>query len=218
MMHRKCTWLGVGGVLCTAAMMLVSPVGAADASGQKSATERQFLVGVDGAAARVMAYEREGRITRIYGEAFSHGASPGQSAAAFLAENTDLFGVDVEDLVPVGPFPDGRHLQPIMYDPDSGQYKFTGVHYGQYVGDIPVFRARITLLVRNEPGYPLVLAAADLRNLAGFQPQPRGQRLNAGQRPDGGPGAGQLHAAGTGGRGGGGGSARDAGAGVCLHR
>ena len=180
-MHRKRTWLGVGGVLCTAALMLASPVGAADAPGRGSANERQFLVGVDGSAARVMAYEREGRITRLYGEAFSHGASPEQSAAAFLAENADLFGVDADDLVPVGPFPDGRHLQPIMYNRDTGQYKFTGVYYGQYLGDIPVFRSRITLLVRNEPGYPLVLAAADLRNLAGFEPAIGPQRLNAGR-------------------------------------
>jgi hypothetical protein len=55
-----------------------------------------------------------------------------------------------------------------MYDRLEDEYRFTGVYYTQTEGGIPVFRSRLTLLVRNEAGYPLVLAGADLRDLGGF--------------------------------------------------
>ena len=48
---------------------------------------------------------------------------------------------------------------------------------------IPVFRARLTLLTRNEDGHPLVLASTDLRNLGTFRPNRTDcRRRSAGHR------------------------------------
>ncbi|UCD74421.1 MAG: hypothetical protein JSV91_11590 [Phycisphaerales bacterium] len=113
-------------------------------------------------------YMTDGRPTRLYGKAFSHGSTPQASAEAFLAAQADVFGVSPDELAAVGPFVDGRHVQPIMYDRATDTYKFTGLYYTQVKNDIPVFRSRLTLLVRNEPDHPLVLASADLHDLRGF--------------------------------------------------
>ncbi|MCH8342872.1 MAG: hypothetical protein IH983_02680, partial [Planctomycetes bacterium] len=121
-------------------------------------------------------YEWAGRISRVYGAAFSHGASAVDSAEQFRLNHAAMFGVDPAQLVPRGPFPDGHHLQPIMYEPATGQYKFTGVYYSQVKDGIAVFRSRLTLLVRNEPGFPLVLASADLRDLGDFEVPAKGAR------------------------------------------
>ncbi|MCH8164158.1 MAG: hypothetical protein IH889_00970, partial [Planctomycetes bacterium] len=121
-------------------------------------------------------YEWAGRISRVYGAAFSHGASAVDSAEQFRLNHVAMFGVDPAQLVPRGPFPDGHHLQPIMYEPATGQYKFTGVYYSQVKDGIAVFRSRLTLLVRNEPGFPLVLASADLRDLGDFEVPAQGAR------------------------------------------
>ncbi|MGB2769530.1 MAG: choice-of-anchor J domain-containing protein, partial [Candidatus Zixiibacteriota bacterium] len=69
-------------------------------------------------------------------------------------------------------------LQPVMYERETGQYKFMGVYYSQSKEGIPVFNTRLALLVRNEAEYPLVLASADLRNLGGFDPQIDSRGLN----------------------------------------
>ncbi len=126
-------------------------------------SERYLRIGIQGTSAQVGAYERQGRITRLYGEAFSFGASPEESAENFLQRNAYLFKVKAEDLKE-------QHFQPIMYEHEKEAYKFTGVNYSQYRGGIPVFRSRLVLLVRNEDNYPLVLASADLRNLRDFVP------------------------------------------------
>ena len=144
---------------------------------EDSSDEIYFQVDLAGTDARVQAYERNGRIKRLFGEAFSFGETPDESAELFLNSNANLFGVDSTDLIPIGPFPDGRHIQPIMYEKDQGSYKFMGVYYAQYKNGIPVYDSRIVLLVRNEVGYPLVLVSVDLRNLEGFEVN-LGQALN----------------------------------------
>ena len=55
--------------------------------------------------------EREGRITRVYGGAFSQGANARQSADAFLQNNVAMFGVQPAHLVPT----DAWQVQPILY-------------------------------------------------------------------------------------------------------
>jgi hypothetical protein len=133
--------------------------------------EGHSLIQLSNTTAQVGAYKHEGRIKRLYGESFSFGASPEGSAETFLQANAHLFGVAPADL-------DDRHLQPIMYDRNTDRYRFTGVYYVQYKDGIPVFRSRLILLVRNEEGYPLVLASADLRNLGEFEPQIEARSLN----------------------------------------
>ncbi len=113
-------------------------------------------------------YRSGSRITRVYGLAFAHGESPEQTAEQFRLQHAEMFGVPAADLRPVSILEDQRHTQQVMFDRKTGEYKFTLVYYSQYVNRIPVFRADLRLLVRNEADYPLVLASANLRNLGGF--------------------------------------------------
>jgi subtilisin-like proprotein convertase family protein len=112
--------------------------------------------------------ERAGRLTRVYGRAFAHGDDPRAAAAAFLELNTGMFGVAPAQLEP-GSIADGIETQPLVYDAARGAYKFTLVHYRQQLDGIPVYGADLRLLVRNEPGHPLVWAGSALRELGGFE-------------------------------------------------
>jgi hypothetical protein len=113
---------------------------------------------------------REGdQIARIYGKPFSTGASPVESARAFLLQHADVFGVTADELAPIGPFEDGAHLVQIMPDPDLGVDKFTGVYFTQTVGGIPVFRSHLCVLVRNAAGFPAVLASSTLWDAANLR-------------------------------------------------
>ena len=139
--------------------------------GAELTNEGHSSIQVAGTTARVSAYKREERIKRLYGEAFSQGESPEESAETFLQANAHLFGVESSDL-------ETQYLQPIMYNQDTGEYKFTGVNYAQYAEGIPVFRSRLILLVKNEEGYPLVHASVDLRDLGDFSPDVDPNKLN----------------------------------------
>ena len=74
------------------------------------------------------------RVTRIYGRSFGAGSSPVNMAEQFQTRFSALFGVDLDNLIP-GSVVDENHLvQPVMYDSDTGEYKFTLV-YGITVQD-----------------------------------------------------------------------------------
>jgi len=113
--------------------------------------------------------QEDGRITRIYGQAFGTGQSPEQVAEDFVTQFSDVFGVSRDELIATSDIPENGRTQPVMYDRDSGSYKFTLVYYSQFKDDIPVFRSDLLLLVRNEEGFPLVLAGSSLRDLGDFE-------------------------------------------------
>ena len=127
-----------------------------------------FLAANPGAGIYDDEAERGGRVSRVYGAAFSHGVNPVDSAERFLAEHADLFSSDFAQLMPVGPNGDGAHVITLGYNPDDDSYRFSLVGYTQHVNGIPVFRGDVRLLVRNEPGYPLVLASNGLRDVRAF--------------------------------------------------
>ncbi|KYK34837.1 MAG: hypothetical protein AYK22_04590 [Thermoplasmatales archaeon SG8-52-3] len=133
--------------------------------------EKNLNVEISGSKAHVSAYTHDGQIKRLYGEAFSYGESPFKSANAFIQANANLFGLEVSDL-------EYQNFQPIMYNRETGEYKFTGVNFAQYKNNIPVFRSRLILLVKNEENYPLVYASVDLKNLNGFLADFYQQELN----------------------------------------
>ncbi len=116
------------------------------------------------------------RVARIYGGPFGFGSSPEDTAERFLQEHAAVFGVAMDELDPRSTFPDQRHTQPMMFDKKTGEHKFTLVLYTQHIEDIPVYASGIRLLVRNEPGYPLVLVSNALRNLEGFARDPAALR------------------------------------------
>jgi hypothetical protein len=112
----------------------------------------------------VQAYRTEGNATRIFGNTFSTGSSPIESADAFCANYAAALGVTADQLASRSLLPSGNRTQQLMYDPETGQYKFTLVYYAQEIDGLPVYEAELRLLVRNEPGFPLVLAVSSLRS------------------------------------------------------
>ena len=119
---------------------------------------------------RADVYSDGTRITRVFGTVFGSGSSPRETARQFRTKHAMMFGVEPEDLQPVDLPGNQEHGQPVMYDRQAGEYKFSLVSYGQRRNGVPVFRADLKLLVRNGSGYPLVLAAANLRNVGEFSP------------------------------------------------
>lgn len=117
---------------------------------------------------QVRFYESGQRVGRVYGQPLAFGAIPEESAERFRVDYAELFGVRAEDLAPQSRLRDNRHTTQLMYDPQTGQYKFTLVYYRHYKDGLPVFRSDLRLLVRNEPNYPLVLAASSLKDLGNF--------------------------------------------------
>ena len=169
MVNRTLCAIGAGGLLllCVGVPVESSPAAGPDAAVavNKTVSRRNFESTNPGARVAMSS----GRITQVYGRAFSHGPTAAESAENFRLGHTAMFGVPAEEIVAIGPFQDGRHEQPIMYDQATGTYKFTGFFYTQQRQGIPVFRSALRLLVRNEQGFPLVLAAADLRDLGELQ-------------------------------------------------
>ena len=113
-------------------------------------------------------HELDGSIKRIYGKAFSSGASAVESADSFLKQHAGLLRSEFGHLMPIGPNGDGTHVLPVSYEPASESYRFSLVGYTQHVNGVPVFRGDVRCLVRNEPGYPLVLVANALKDVRSF--------------------------------------------------
>jgi hypothetical protein len=111
-----------------------------------------------------------GRLTTVYGAPLAEGVSPEESAHVFVLQHAGVFGADAADLEPRSILEDGLHTRGVMYDRATGRYKFTLVYFAQSRGGVPVFRGELRLLVRNEAGYPVVLARSALRELGAFQP------------------------------------------------
>ena len=134
--------------------------------GTQQAAEEQFLAANPG----VHFLQDGSLVTRVYGSAFGSGNTPEETAARFVAAYAGIFGAEAGDLFPMSLLPDARPIQPVMYDPQTGTYKFTLVYYSQFRDGVPVFRSDVRLLVRNEPGNPLVWVGSALRPLGTFQP------------------------------------------------
>ena len=132
---------------------------------EASFSESYGIIELDGTDAVVGAYRRNGHVVRLYGQAFSTGASPAASAQAFIDANAGRLGLAGADVVP-----SAQPTQPLVWNPDTETYKFTAVYFAQERDGLPVYGSRLTLLVRNETDHPLVLASADLRDLGDFAP------------------------------------------------
>lgn len=107
------------------------------------------------------------QVDRVYGAPCSYGVSAEQSADNFVHTFAGVFGVTAEELLPGNAF-NHQYAQPVMYQAETGTYKFTLVYYHQYRDGVPVYRADLRLLVRNEAAFPLVLVASSLRALGDF--------------------------------------------------
>lgn len=112
--------------------------------------------------------EQFGRVTRVYGNAFGGGATAADAASKFVEESAaGLWGVDPNQLLPIGPWQDQSHVVPLMTDSVTLAPKFLLFGYTPHVDGVPVFDASLRVLVRNEPGHPVVLATSQIPSLAG---------------------------------------------------
>ncbi len=98
----------------------------------------------------VLLYEEGTVVRRVWGVPFGYGSSPIDSALAFVARYSGLFTPGASELVLSGT----QEVLPPRY---------TAVYFQQQVQGIPVDRGELTLLVRNAPDYPLVLASSAVR-------------------------------------------------------
>jgi hypothetical protein len=122
------------------------------------------------------------QLARVHGT-FSTGQTPSDSADAFVQRDAKaLYGVNAADLAPIGPFEDGAHLLPLMPLDGVDGFKFTAVYYQQQVRGIPVYRAGLIVLTRNEANFPAVLACSTLWDVTGVESQLGG--VTAGKLPD----------------------------------
>ena len=115
--------------------------------------------------------------TRIYGAAMTTGATPVDASERFRSDHADALGVRPDELVQqdlrgrpmANATPPGIGL---MYDRQTGQYKFWLFRYGQVNGGVPVHGAGLQTLVRNAGTNPVVWASSSLRDLTGFAAKP----------------------------------------------
>jgi hypothetical protein len=101
----------------------------------------------------------------IYGAELARGDSPEHSATAFIDQWRGMLGRDVgEFIAQTDEF--GDVLKGAMFDRATGQHRFKALRLVQHYDGVPVFRAGVGMLVRNEPGFPLVMVSAGVREFA----------------------------------------------------
>ncbi|HWB19351.1 MAG TPA: proprotein convertase P-domain-containing protein, partial [Phycisphaerales bacterium] len=108
--------------------------------------------------------------TRLYGNVFATGATARAAAEQFRMQGAKaVFGAEAIDLKPTTNYlPQGVNEVPVMYQPETGTYKFTAEYYTQQRGGLDVFRSRLVLLSRNNGTHDVVLASAELHDLGDF--------------------------------------------------
>ena len=128
------------------------------------------------------------RIKGIHGKKFSTGLTAMDSTQSFIATQAGMFGADPSEFELVGGFSSRNASQPLMYNRETGTFKFTNITYHQVVGGIPVYGSRLSMLTRNDVDHAVVQATADIKRLNGFTPN-----IDRNQTPD----IGQAIAAGA---------------------
>ncbi|MCH2136280.1 MAG: hypothetical protein MK101_06815 [Phycisphaerales bacterium] len=110
----------------------------------------------------------DGRVQRLWGQQLSGGATPIESARSWAERCGGVWNVDAADLRDGGVLPSGDVVVPLVVNAD-GSDRFNAVYFSQYASGVRVFEGRLTVLTLNQPGHPVVLSAADLRDLGDFQ-------------------------------------------------
>ena len=110
-----------------------------------------------------------GMVTKMVAPDMATGKTAKQSADNFLRTWSYALGVNAKEFIAEGPFEDGHHIQPIMYNQETGEYKFTGVYFKQTIDGLPVYGSRLMVLSRNVEGNPVVNATVDLRDVENFK-------------------------------------------------
>lgn len=120
------------------------------------------------------------RIQRLYGEV-ARGSSPDAAAENFLLAGAKDLGLRPDDLAPIAPrtaaavvgapgatATTGSAGLGLMFNPDTGTYKFRLYAYQQTRDNVPVYGGQLRTLVRVGGDNPVVWANTDLRPLGTF--------------------------------------------------
>ena len=118
---------------------------------------------------RMRTMDKAGNIHKIVDKQLSTGMTAKSSADAFIRDWAQALDVDANGFIEKGPFIDGRHEQGLMYNNQTGEYKFTGFYYTQTIDGLPVYDSRLMVLVRNAKNYPAVSATTVLKDVKGFK-------------------------------------------------
>jgi hypothetical protein len=115
-----------------------------------------------------------GGVVRLYGTTLATGAAPAEAADNFKQTYATAMGLSASDLVAkdvaTGRAAAAGAVQGIglMYDDQTGQPRFWLYRHTQNKDGIPVFRAGLKTLVRNDRNNPVVWAASTVRDLSNF--------------------------------------------------
>ncbi len=166
-MFRLCA----AGALVASGVVLAAPFEDHDSNSKDAESQRPYLgllqQEVPGLGGH---HAADGRFDRLYGTVFATGGAAKEPATRFLERNAAIWGVGAEDLREGGVLPGGEIVQPMMYDPATGHYKFEGVYFSQWAGEFPVFETRVMVLTQSQSNHGAVWAGADLRDLGDFEP------------------------------------------------
>ncbi|MFK7961511.1 MAG: hypothetical protein AB8G96_13410 [Phycisphaerales bacterium] len=142
--------------------------------GSKDSEERISLLGPEHVAAMAdfrsnhpltqLMLDDTGLVDRVYGASVAGGATAEAAADAAMIAAAEMLAVDLGDIVPT-------QVVEVMHDA-NGTPKFLLHRYEQVRDGVTVFRSRVQALVRNEPGFPVVLITSDAKPLGAFQPAP----------------------------------------------
>jgi len=168
-MKNICAWMGAAALMT--AVMAQSGPGSFEQPDENSTTPSDVLQRLSNQHQGIRTWSaRDGRIKRVYGVPVGFAPTPLASANGWVDAWVGIWNVQANDLVEGGVLPSGDIVLPLMVRED-GSAKFNAVYFNQQLGGFPVFGGRLTLLTSNTPGNPVVLAAADLRDLSRFTPQ-----------------------------------------------
>ena len=177
--HR---WLALGPILALAGCSGGQDEGTASVA--RAAGDPQLVAPTtptpSAALTRINAQTKVTRIGRLTGVSIN-GKTPDATAEAFRLNHAATLGLDGSDLKPA-PLPGSTPLKTaataataaasgigLMYDPATGKPKFRLYRYEQQRDGVPVFRAGLRTLVREDGDHAVVWANADLRAMGDFR-------------------------------------------------
>ena len=73
--------------------------------------------------------DKNGKVHKIVDKELATGTSPMNTAKSFINKWSTALDVDANEFIERGPFLDGHNTQELMYNKDTGEYKFTAVYF-----------------------------------------------------------------------------------------
>ena len=138
-------------------------------SGSWGAAPAQTMSQIRQDRPNLMTVNRFGKIHKIVDKDLATGNTPLASAKNFIQTFSSALGVDSSAFIERGPFPTQQSELQLMFVPETGEHKFTGVYFMQTADGLPVFGSRLMVLTRNVPGFPASSATTDLRDVMGYK-------------------------------------------------